>query len=111
MASSAITTIQSANYLPSSPYYNTPQVNVDNLPYLDFWSQVFVRPNNSDTLMTLDPMYQYRADLLSYSLYGTPQLWWVFMLRNPNIIKDPIWDFVTGITIYVPTRTSLSGYL
>lgn len=98
-------------YLTSSPYYNTPQVNVDNLLYLDFWKRVSILPNINDTLIILDPMYEYRADLLSFNLYGTSQLWWVFMIRNPDIIRDPIWDFVTGITIYTPIKSSLVGYL
>lgn len=98
-------------YLPSSPYFNTPQTVVDGVPYLDFWNQVVIKPSTSDTLMTIDQQYQYRADLLSNSLYGTPQLWWVFMIRNPDVIKDPIWDFVTGITIYAPAKASLTGYL
>lgn len=99
------------SYLHSSPYFSTSQVNVDGVPYLDFWNQVTITPNTADTLMILDSQYQYRADLLSYALYGTPQLWWVFMLRNPDVIKDPIWDFVTGITIYAPPKNTLSGYL
>jgi hypothetical protein len=98
-------------YLPSSPYYNTPQVVVDGVSYLDFWKRVKILPNSDDTLMTLDPKYQYRSDKLSNDLYGTPQLWWVFMIRNPDVIKDPIWDFITGITIYAPAKTSLTGFL
>ena len=98
-------------YLPSSPYFTTTQTVVDGVSYLDFWSQITILSSTSDTLMTLDSKYQYRADTLSYDLYGTPQLWWVFMIRNPDVIKDPIWDFVTGINIYTPAKTNLSGYL
>jgi Base plate wedge protein 53 len=101
----------STTYLSSSPYYNTPQVVKDGVSYLGFWKEIIISPNINDTLITLDSQYQYRADLLSNALYGTPQLWWVFMLRNPNVITDPIWDFVTGITIYTPPKVSLSGYL
>jgi len=98
-------------YSPSSPYYLTAQTVVDGVSYLDFWSEITISSSTSDTLISLDSKYQYRADLLSYDLYGTPQLWWVFMIRNPNIIKDPIWDFVTGINIYTPAKNSLNGYL
>lgn len=101
----------SVTYLPSSLYYATPQVNVNGVSYLDFWTAQIIPASSNDTLMILDNKYQYRADLLSYDLYGTPQLWWVFMLRNPDVIKDPIWDFVTGITIYAPAKAILSGYL
>ena len=101
----------SSTYLPSSPYSATPQITAKGVSYLDFWTAQTITASSNDTLMTLDQKYQYRADLLSYDLYGTPQLWWVFMLRNPDVIKDPVWDFVTGITIYAPARTSVSGYL
>lgn len=98
-------------YLPSSPYFSTTQTVVDGVPYLDFWDQIILAPSTSDALISLDSKYQYRADLLSYDLYGTPQLWWVFMIRNPDVIKDPIWDFVTGINIYTPAKNNLNGYL
>lgn len=111
MPLSILAPASSAIYLTSSPYYNTPQINIDNLPYLSFWKEQYITPNANDTLMVLDVQYQYRADLLSYYLYGTPQLWWVFMLRNPDVIRDPIWDFIAGITIYTPLKASLIGYL
>ena len=40
-----------------------------------------------------------RPDILAYKVYGTTSLWWVFALRNPDILKDPIRDFKAGITI------------
>ncbi len=98
-------------YLPSSPYFNTTQTVVAGVSYLDFWNEITIQSSSNDTLISLDAKYQYRADLLSYDLYGTPQLWWVFMVRNPDIIEDPIWDFVTGINIYTPSKSNLTGYL
>ena len=98
-------------YLPSSPYFNTAQTVVSGVPYLDFWNEIILLPSTTDTLISLEPKYQYRADLLSNDIYGTPQLWWVFMLRNPDVIKDPIWDFITGINIYTPAKTNMNGFL
>ena len=100
-----------ATYSKNSPYHNTPQVNENGIDYLDFWNGIAIQANSSDSVIILDSRYQHRADLLSYDLYGTPQLWWVFMLRNPDVIKDPIWDFVPGVTIYAPAKSSLTGYL
>jgi len=34
-------------------------------------------------------------------------LWWVFALRNPNVIEDPIFDMLTGTTIYIPKKENL----
>jgi hypothetical protein len=62
-------------------------------------------------LITLPSKYNLRPDSLSYDLYGTSQLYWVFMLRNPDVIQDPIWDFISGINIYVPAQSSLTRYL
>lgn len=96
--------------LNTSLYANTPQV-FKYVSYLDFWSGITIAPNGSDILISLDSKYNFRPDLLSYDQYGTPQLWWIFMLRNPDIIKDPTWDFKTGINIYVPLKTTLTGYI
>jgi hypothetical protein len=38
-------------------------------------------------------------------------LWWVFAVRNPNVIKDPIFDFFPGQTIYIPNKNTLTTYL
>jgi hypothetical protein len=29
-------------------------------------------------------------------------LWWVFSVRNPDTIKDPILDMLPGVKIYLP---------
>lgn len=98
------------NYQKNSPYYITPQVS-QYVDYLGFWNGTYIIPRGTDMLMQLDAQYQYRPDLLAYNQYGTAQLWWIFMLRNPDVIKDPIWDFVANITIYVPQKDSLTGLL
>lgn len=97
------------SYSKSSPYVNTEQVS-KYLDYLDYWNGYFITPNSNDELIKLDSKYNKRPDLLSFSLYNTPQLWWVFMLRNPDVIKDPINDFVTGINIYTPSSDSIKRF-
>jgi len=97
-------------YERTSPYYSTPQTN-NYVTYLDFWQGPYILPKSSDSLYQLSSSYNHRPDLLASQLYGTSMLWWIFMMRNPNIIKDPIYDFVTGITIYVPSKDSLTGYI
>lgn len=102
--------MNTVKYDSRSPYARTTQTTkfVD---YLDFWEPVTIPANSSDILISLDSKYQNRPDLLSFDMYGTPQLWWVFAMRNPNTIKDPIYDFKTGILIYAPTSDTIGGYI
>ena len=44
-----------------------------------------------------------RPDILATEMYGTPRLWWVFALKNPDIIKDPLNDFKPGVMIKIPS--------
>jgi hypothetical protein len=94
-------------YSQTSLYAATPQVTNYGIQYLDFWNPQALLINPNDVYINLDAKYNLRPDLLSYDYYQTVDYWWVFMRRNPNIIKDPIWDFVTGIKIFVPTKETL----
>lgn len=102
--------MSSVDYQKNSPYYKTPQIT-QYVDYLGYWDSTYILPKNSDLLMQLDPQYQYRPDLLAYTQYGTPQLWWIFMLRNPDVFKDPVWDFVANVRFYVPQKDTLTGLL
>ena len=94
------------NYLNTSLYGLTPQIaNIVN--YLDFWVPPTILSSINDTLLLLPPKYHLKPDLLSFDTYGTTGYWWVFMMRNPDIIQDPIWDFVNGIQIYLPIKGNL----
>jgi hypothetical protein len=94
-------------YSSSSPYFDTPQTPWYLLPI----KLRSLPPDSSDVLMVVDAKYQFRPDLLSYDLYGTPAYWWVFMLRNMSLIRDPIWDFKSGIEIYTPASSRLNTLL
>lgn len=93
-------------YQSASPYASTNQADVY-LEYLDFWNGPFVFPSSSDAMYVVQAKYDRRPDLLSYDLYGTTGWWWIFAMRNPDIIKDPIYDLKAGITIYVPNKNEL----
>lgn len=95
-------------YSSSSPYASTPRANYL-LEYLDYWNGYYVFPNDLDTAYTVESKYENRPDLLSYDLYGSSKYWWVFSLRNPDKIKDPIYDLRAGITISVPAKNTLPG--
>lgn len=92
-----------ATYEDTSPYYRTKKTGI----YLDKLSIRPVSAEPDDYLYEILPQYTYRPDLLAFDVYGTPKLWWVFMQRNMDTIKDPIWDFVAGTKIYLPKKTSL----
>jgi hypothetical protein len=62
-----------------------------------------------DVVMTINKTYQFRPDLLAADLYGDSNLWWVFALRNPNIIKDPIFDMRSGVKIYIPKTNTITS--
>lgn len=90
-------------YNNTSPWSQTPIVN----NYLNFLTIRPVSAESDDILYTIDSQYNYRPDLLSFDLYETPKLWWVFAQRNMDVLKDPVFDFVAGTTIYLPKRSSL----
>ena len=53
--------------------------------------------------------YDYRGvhsmstDMLAYDLFSNANLWWIFAEFNQDLLKDPIIDFKSGLTIQVPT--------
>ena len=92
-----------AAYSTSSPYYGTGT-------YGQFLDLLTIRPITklaNDKLYTIDRFYHQRPDLLASDLYQDAKLWWVFAARNPNVLKDPLFDFMTGYTIYLPTKATL----
>jgi hypothetical protein len=96
-----------ATYNKSSPYYQTPQTST----YLDIWNPPSVAPSLSDGILVVAGRYKHRPDLLSQDLYGTPRLWWVFTMLNPDVIKDPIYDLIPGMEIRFASKDQLQGYL
>lgn len=72
--------------------------------YLDLWVPRSVPKSDFDEILIIPPEMNQRPDLLSFAQYGTPNLWWVFAVRNPNLINDPINDFVAGLEIFIPVN-------
>lgn len=97
-------------YNKRSPYYNTTQKD-KYVQYLDFWSNITIPASSNDELITLDTKYSNRPDLLAFDMYGSAQLWWAFAVRNPDIIKDPIFDFKPGISIYIPSKDAMGSWV
>lgn len=91
------------SYPSASPYASTLQTSW----YLQNWVYRPIPPDTGDTLYTLQIRHNYRPDILSNDLYGTPIYYWIFCIRNPFLRKDPIWNFITGLTIIVPSSSYL----
>lgn len=60
-----------------------------------------------DVRLVINKTYQFRPDLLAFDLYGDSNLWWVFAMRNPNAIQDPIFDMQVGRTIFIPKKETI----
>lgn len=95
-------------YGPSSPYYNSDIVNSQ---FLDVMIDRPIPANTTDIQWKINATYNLRPDLLAYDLYGDSRLWWVFAQRNPNRLPDPLFSFVDGTIIYIPTIDTLRATL
>lgn len=87
-----------------SPYANT---KVTASGYLDIFTPRSIPVAGDDVLYEIKPAYNRRPDLLAYDMYGKKELWWVFAQRNPEVLKDPVFDFVSGTKIYLPQGSNL----
>lgn len=96
-----------ATYTKSSPYANTNQNNL----YLELLNIRPVPMEKDDFKYIIENQYKHRPDLLAFDLYGNPKLWWVFVQRNMEVLKDPIYDFVPGTVIYLPKKSNIEQYL
>lgn len=92
-----------AVYKKTSPYHSTKNYGT----FLDVMEMRKVSKLESDVSYTISKAYHHRPDLLAFDLYGDPSLWWVFAARNPNIIKDPVFDFRPGVIIRLPKKETL----
>lgn len=91
-------------YRSDSLYRHTAIVNNK---YLGIYNPGDIDIANTDTMtFTLTSKHHHRPDVLAYELYNNSKLWWIFAQFNPDILVDPIIDFVAGKEIVVPTRFS-----
>jgi hypothetical protein len=94
-------------YNKTSPYANTNTfaffLDVADIPAIPY------DPN--DVQYQIDVIYKERPDLLAFDLYGDSSLWWVFSVRNPNVLQDPIFDFLPGAIIFIPKKDTITSVL
>ena len=96
-----------ATYSKTSPYYDTGMWG----QFLDTWAGKNIPADVTDAIYQIDAPYTYRPDLLAYDLFQDSSLWWIFAVRNPDVLKDPVFDFVATKIIYVPTKAVLKKAL
>ena len=70
-----------------------------------------MRGTLQDEKYVITALYDERPDLLANAIYNNSRLWWVFALRNPDVLKDPIRDFKTGTTIILPSKSSVDNVI
>jgi hypothetical protein len=78
--------------------------------YLDVLTAPTIILDGNQKPYVIDNKYDHRPDRLSYDLYSTSKLWWVFAVCNRDILEDPLWDFKTGIEIIVPSPESVRRF-
>jgi hypothetical protein len=93
------------DYSSTSPYATTKQAPW----HIGLYKHRHLRAHKGDREIVIGIKYNFRPDLLSFDLYGTPVYWWVFCVRNINVIRDPVWDFEAGKVIMVPTVEHLKS--
>ena len=84
------------SYLRQTPIRNF-YLDVSTLPYVD---------DQKGNNVIVPPECENRIDLFSYQQFGTSRLWWVIALANADLIRDPIWDFKSGMSVFVPNDSS-----
>jgi hypothetical protein len=94
-------------YPTTSAYAATPQ----SASFMGIYVHREIPTDSGDKPFTITVKYQNRPDLLAYDLYGNAGYWWVFCNRNPNVIRDPIWDFEAGKVIIIPSHNHLKATL
>ena len=96
-----------AIYKKTSPWYITKQ----NTLYLELLTLRTIPISDDDFKYVIENQYRHRPDLLAFDLYQDAKLWWVFAQRNRSILKDPIYDFSPGTTIFCPARANIDAAL
>lgn len=90
-------------YSRSSPYSATEYSN----GYLDILNLIELPAHVDDVQFMITGKYTHRPDLLAYDLYNDSGLWWVFAVRNKEVIKDSIYDLISGQVLFIPKITTI----
>lgn len=75
--------------------------------FLDVNNLPTVPQSVADEKFVITAKYDSRPDLLAHDTYGNSRVWWVIVLRNIDIIRDPIRDFKAGTEISLPSKNTV----
>ena len=95
-------------YRSSSPYATTEYIEGK---FLDILNYKKLPAEADDIYQAIGATYEYRPDLMSFDLYKSPEYWFVFALRNRDVLIDPVWDFKAETKIYIPKLNTVLRYL
>ena len=92
-------------YPVSSPYAATPQTSwyIGRFVFRDIPSAY------DDQEIELTLKYNGFPEVLADDLYGKPELWWVFSIRNPSLRYDPVFGLKSGKRIMVPSNRHITA--
>lgn len=96
--------MSNVTYPVTSPYAASKQTSW----YLSRYKHRPIPPNRDDEPFTITAKYEFRPDKLSDDQYGTPAYWWVFAVRNRNVLNDPVWDMKVGVEIIIPSLAHIN---
>lgn len=91
-------------YKKVSPWGITPQTSF----YLDLYIHRSIPADETDRFYVIPVKFHERPDLAAYDIYKKTDFWWIFAVRNPDLIMDPIYDFKSDLQIRVPTFERLN---
>lgn len=79
--------------------------NSENVPFMILRKTLIINEVEDDTFLTLDSRLEKRLDLISYKVYGRPDLGWAIM--DVNNMQDPLTELVVGKVLRIPALSRL----
>ena len=79
--------------------------------YLSVWDDKINLSTSGDTTVEIHSKYNLRPDLMAFDMFGSPNYWWVFALKNKDKLIDPVEDFKTGLTITIPSKNGIKSLI
>ena len=98
---------QQSAYRSDSFYASTQTIDF----YLDIWDSNVSLSTEGDTEIEIKTKYNLRPDLMAFDMFGSPNYWWVFALKNKDKLIDPVEDFKAGIIITVPSQNGIRSLI
>lgn len=92
----------------TSRYADTPE-STKYFKFLDIWVPTSILVSANDYAYVIENKYDENPGLLAFDLYGDTRLYWVFVLRNIDLIIDPIGDFKAGLQIMIPNKRTVDS--